>query len=151
MFSPRPARGYRFHSLQVEIIAFPSQLQKLQPFSSKRSVRRPRFRWILNVLQQKIGAGNRRGVTLSWMPGVVTEIAVHPPHIVTECCSFVLRASPNRAHTASPSRGRDIGGQASPVLAGSRRREEDRALQKNNRRRPHAKQSSDRSDPASEE
>jgi len=25
MHSPRDARGYRFHSLQVEIIAFPSQ------------------------------------------------------------------------------------------------------------------------------
>jgi hypothetical protein len=24
IFSPRPARGYRFHSLQVVIIAFPS-------------------------------------------------------------------------------------------------------------------------------
>jgi hypothetical protein len=39
MFSPRPARGYRFHSLQVEIIAVSSQLRKLQPFSSNHPVR----------------------------------------------------------------------------------------------------------------
>jgi hypothetical protein len=39
MFSPRPGRGYRFHSLQVEIIAS-SQLQKLQPFSSKYPAQR---------------------------------------------------------------------------------------------------------------
>jgi len=28
IFSPRPGRGYRFHSLQVEIIAIPSRLSK---------------------------------------------------------------------------------------------------------------------------
>ena len=28
MFSPRPARGYRFHSLQVEIIPVPRNLKK---------------------------------------------------------------------------------------------------------------------------
>src|SRR5712671_5152102 len=28
IFSPRPARGYRFHSLQVEIIIVPSRPQK---------------------------------------------------------------------------------------------------------------------------
>src|SRR5882724_13217384 len=113
MFSPRPARGYRFHSLQVEIIAYPSQLQKLQPFSSNHSVRRQHFLWILNVLLQKISAGNRRGITLSWMPGMVTEIAINPPQIVTKCCSFV---SP-----ISPSRDRDLDDRARLALAGSRR------------------------------
>ena len=29
IFSPRPARGYRFHSLQVEIIVVPSQSRKV--------------------------------------------------------------------------------------------------------------------------
>jgi hypothetical protein len=29
MFSPRPARGYRFHSLQVEIILASRNLKKL--------------------------------------------------------------------------------------------------------------------------
>jgi hypothetical protein len=34
IFSPRPARGYRFQSLQVEIIFLaPSQLQKPQSYS----------------------------------------------------------------------------------------------------------------------
>jgi hypothetical protein len=28
ILSPRPARGYRFHSLQVEIIAAPSRLRR---------------------------------------------------------------------------------------------------------------------------
>ena len=54
MFSPRPARGYRFHSLQVEIIAVSSRPWKLQPFSSNHSVRQRRLCWNLNVLLQKI-------------------------------------------------------------------------------------------------
>src|SRR5258708_12731219 len=33
IFSPRPARGYRFHSLQVEIILTPRKLQRPQSFS----------------------------------------------------------------------------------------------------------------------
>ena len=118
MFSPRPARGYRFHSLQVEIIAASSQLRKLQPFSSNHSVRGQHFRWNLNVLLQKISAGNHYGINLSFMPIAVTAIAVHPPRIVAECCSFVsLLADP--AHAISPSRDRDIGGKAPRALAGS--------------------------------
>src|SRR5277367_3314123 len=34
MLSPRPGRGYRFHSLQVEIMMAPSQLQKSLSFRS---------------------------------------------------------------------------------------------------------------------
>jgi hypothetical protein len=76
----------------------------LQPFSLNHSVHEQRFRWILNVLLQKISAGNRCRVTLSWMRGAVTDIADHPPQIVTECCSFVsLTAHPARTR-------RDIGG-----------------------------------------
>jgi hypothetical protein len=33
IFSPRPARGYRFHSLQVEIIVVASQFPKPQSIS----------------------------------------------------------------------------------------------------------------------
>src|ERR1700712_446709 len=38
MFPPRPGRGYRFHSLQVEIIVKPSQWRKLPAFSSIHSL-----------------------------------------------------------------------------------------------------------------
>jgi len=52
MFSPRPGRGYRFHSLQVEIIAIPSR-----PLSRK-SLRQlfgdeRRFDLVLNALLEK--------------------------------------------------------------------------------------------------
>src|SRR5258708_7942287 len=50
MFSPRPGRGYRFHSLQVEIIKVPSQRIKCSSFASNHSGRKQRFRWNLNVL-----------------------------------------------------------------------------------------------------
>src|ERR1700730_9833425 len=43
MLSPRPARGYRFHSLQVEIIAETSQRKKYRSFASNHSVRKQRF------------------------------------------------------------------------------------------------------------
>src|SRR3954466_14829174 len=65
IFSPRPARGYRFHSLQVEIIAASSQLQKLQPSSSKRSSRKRRLHWNLSGLPQKIGFGNHPGINIT--------------------------------------------------------------------------------------
>src|SRR5690349_18742784 len=110
MFSPRPARGYRFHSLQVEIITSSSQLRKLQPFSSNHPVRGQHFGWNLNVLLQKIGAGNHYGINLSFMPIAVTAIAVHPPRIEAKCCSFVSPATPTPAHAISPSRDRDISG-----------------------------------------
>ena len=99
MFPPRPARGYRFHSLHVEIIAGPSQLLKLQPFLSNHSDQTRRLCWNLNALLQKIGAGNLYEITLSWMPRAVTDIAIHPPQIVAKCCSFVSPASPKSLPT----------------------------------------------------
>jgi hypothetical protein len=62
------------------------------------------------------------------MPKPVIAIAIHPPRIASKCCSFVSLAQTLPAPQAS--RGRDIGGKTRPVLAGSRRREEDRALKK---------------------
>jgi hypothetical protein len=70
---------------------------------------------------KKIGAENRRGINLSFMPIAVTDIAARPPLIVAECCSFV---SP--AHAAGPSRDCDISGGPVSALAGSDRPEEDR-------------------------
>src|SRR5258708_226067 len=43
ILSPRPARGERFHSLQVEIIVVLSQFQKPQSFFIKLSVRQRPF------------------------------------------------------------------------------------------------------------
>src|SRR5271163_4214665 len=40
MFSPRPARGYRFHSLQVEIIFVLPQLPTSLSFSSNHRARK---------------------------------------------------------------------------------------------------------------
>jgi hypothetical protein len=54
MFSPRPARGYRFHSLQVEIIAASSRLRKLQPFSSNHPVPEAAFLLEYESLTAKI-------------------------------------------------------------------------------------------------
>src|SRR6266851_3030118 len=52
IFSPRPARGYRFHSLQVEIILAPSRLRKPQTFSSNHTVRQRYLYCNLNILLQ---------------------------------------------------------------------------------------------------
>jgi hypothetical protein len=43
IFPPRPGRGYRFHSLQVEIIEVPSQLRKLLAFLSIHLVQEDYF------------------------------------------------------------------------------------------------------------
>jgi hypothetical protein len=60
------------------------------------------------------------------LPRTVTDIAIDPPQIVTQCCSFVSASLPNPVHDIGPSRDRDIGGGLWPALAGSCRREEDR-------------------------
>src|SRR6476660_5957528 len=128
MFSPRPGRGYRFHSLQVEIIA-PSQPQKLQPFSSKTSSPKVFLRCNLNILPQEITSSNRYRVTLSWLLPTVTDAAHHPPAIAAKCCSFVSSRSlrktalPQTMPTALAHH--EIGGKPPLVLAGSRNREED--------------------------
>jgi hypothetical protein len=83
--------------------------------------------WNLNALLLKIGAGNRRGITLSWLSAGVTAIAIHPPLIVARCCSFVSPDRATPAYAAHPSRDRDIDGGALRALAGSSGREEDRS------------------------
>src|SRR5260370_13143519 len=89
MFSPRPARGYRFHSLQVEIITAPTELPKLQPFASNHSAPAAPFGLESECLTPKIGTANYTAINLSWMPGPVTDIAFRPPLIVAKCCSWV--------------------------------------------------------------
>src|ERR1700757_3456300 len=44
-FSPRPGLGYRFHSLQVEIIAFPSRRARRNQPNQKFFGRRPPPIW----------------------------------------------------------------------------------------------------------
>jgi hypothetical protein len=52
IFSPRPGRGYRFHSLQVEIIAILSR--RLRRKSSRQLIGdERRFDFVLNALLEK--------------------------------------------------------------------------------------------------
>jgi hypothetical protein len=51
IFSPRPARGYRFHSLQVEIIHPPRSTER-------------RYRWFLSVSRQHFVPRSER---LTWV------------------------------------------------------------------------------------
>src|SRR6266566_4036383 len=89
MFSPRPGRGYRFHSLQVEIIAHLQEMSEMRQFSSIDPTNEQRLCWNLNALLQKIGDGNRGEITISWMVKPVTDGGDRPPRIVARCCSLV--------------------------------------------------------------
>src|ERR1700704_4291957 len=54
IFSTRPGRGYRFHSLHFEIIAISLQLQKLQSIRTNHSARECYLCCNLNILTHKI-------------------------------------------------------------------------------------------------
>jgi hypothetical protein len=87
-----------------------------------------RLCWNLNALLQKIGDGNRGEITLSWMVKPVTNGRHRPPRIVAMCCSLVPpHTAPPLPTVLAPSRDRDIGDGHPLPLAGSHRREEDRA------------------------
>src|SRR5215213_4467159 len=125
MFSPRPGRGYRFHSLQVEIIARTFAVSEMRQFWSIEPANEQRLCWNLNALLQKIGDGNHGEITISWMVKPVTDGGDRPPRIVATCCSSVSPIPP--LPTRLPSRDRDIGGGVAQPLAGSHAREEDRS------------------------
>src|SRR5215212_8762306 len=94
MFSPRPGRGYRFHSLQVEIIARTFAISEMRQFWSIEPANEQRLCWNLNALLQKIGGGNHGEITISWMVKAVTAIALRPPRIAARCCSSVPPTPP---------------------------------------------------------
>src|SRR5215213_3791696 len=89
MFSPRPGRGYRFHSLQVEIIARTFAISEMRQFWSIEPATEQRLCWNLNALLQKIGDGNHGEITISWMVKAVTDAGDRPPRIAARCCSLV--------------------------------------------------------------
>jgi hypothetical protein len=84
-----------------------SQRWKYGYFWLIRPAHEQRFCWNQNALLKKYGFGNRGEITISWMVKPVTGMAIDPPRIVTKCCSFALPGC--------------------VPLAGSHRREEDRA------------------------
>ena len=94
MFSPRPGRGYRFHSLQVEIIARTFAISEMRQFWSIEPANEQRLCWNLNALLQKIGDGNHGEITISWMVKAVTDGGERPPRIAPRCCSFVPHTPP---------------------------------------------------------
>src|SRR5215212_2363217 len=89
MFSPRPGRGYRFHSLQVEIIARTFAISEMRQFWLIEPANEQFLCWNLNALLQKIGDGNHGEITISWMVKAVTDGGGRPPRIVARCCSWV--------------------------------------------------------------
>src|SRR6266853_98787 len=122
IFSPRPARGYRFHSLQVEIIVVLSQFLKPQSFSSKHTVRHRLFVLQSECLTTKPGCENQYPVRISW---ISPEIADDAPRSTANanygsCCSSVSPtpaaitrsrrcASSSRARLREVAAGRKIG------------------------------------------
>jgi hypothetical protein len=99
----------------------------MRQFLSIDPANEQRLCWNLNALLQKIGDWNHGEITLSWMVNPVTAIAIRPPRIVAGCCSFVPPRPRHRCPPSCPSRDRDIGGGRPWSLAGTHRREEDRA------------------------
>ncbi len=98
IFSPRPARGYRFHSLQVEIIVVPSRHRRPQSFSSNYSIAMHRLCCDLNaLLRNRFRIERLKDIVDS--PGV-TDNASQSTANYGKCCSSValvtLRASASR-------------------------------------------------------
>src|ERR1700688_2028173 len=89
IFSPRPARGYRFHSLQVEIILVPSQPRRPQSFSSNYPVLTHRFVLQSDCLTEKIASGNQHPIRISRISREVTDNATQFTVNYGGCCSSV--------------------------------------------------------------
>src|ERR1700730_5232603 len=133
MFSPRPARGYRFHSLQVEIIVVPPQVQKLHSFSNRSAGNAGYF--AISTCHSEISSGPNCPKISRIGPRILSGAVLSVPH------------SPLR----EPSRDRDRR-TSDPAAASC---EEPRpggrsATSKNKREETHAESSSDRSRPAPE-
>ena len=90
IFSPRPARGYRFHSLHVEIMFAPRQSKSryqldliLQPAASNSAG--------VRTLCLANGSAPRNDLNLSRISGWVMGFATHPPQNPTGCCRSASR------------------------------------------------------------
>src|ERR1700690_3349547 len=89
IFSPRPARGYRFHSLQVEIILVPSRRRKPQSFVSNFRPGSVCFCCDPNYLLQKSVPEIRPVIKISWISPEVTGNAGEFAANYDKCCSSV--------------------------------------------------------------
>src|SRR5258706_13295741 len=92
IFSPRPARGYRFHSLQVEIIIVLLRPRKAQSFSEIRLRRRSILYRNLNVLLQKSFLSLLSESTYRELAGRSPTRQANPPQIGRKCCSSAALA-----------------------------------------------------------
>src|SRR5450432_2647909 len=89
MFSPRPARGYRFHSLQVEIIFGPLAASKAATIFDKSSRRRRLFVPRSERVTTKLVPQLDRLITISRLLRNVTDNAANSIANYGECCSSV--------------------------------------------------------------
>jgi hypothetical protein len=87
IFSPRPGRGYRFHSLQVEIILV------LQSFSKIRSGGVNLCRDLNVLLQNRTRSRYPNQHIATWLGGHPTRLA-NPPQISRRWCSSAASPSP---------------------------------------------------------
>src|SRR5581483_4250829 len=132
MFSPRPARGYRFHSLQVVIIAFPlSGIVGRQQFESNARSKTADLTASSTPYWEISSKPHKPAKSISPRLGRVTAGGDYSPLIVAECCKSVSLFVADRSDlgdyheiaTAPVGRNRP--------LAGFPAREEDQPLPKN--------------------
>jgi hypothetical protein len=91
IFSPRPGRGYRFHSLQVEIILAPSQLQKPQSFSLNLQSGGGHFAPQSECLTMKVLPEVVSEINISRMLQMATDIAGQPTPIMASVAVLLRR------------------------------------------------------------
>src|SRR5471032_1266258 len=89
IFSPRPARGYRFHSLQVEIILGPLAASKAATIFDKFSQRRRLFVPRSERVTTKLVPQLFPAMTISRLPRNVTDNATNSIANYGKCCSSV--------------------------------------------------------------
>ena len=151
-FRHAPARGYRFHSLQVEIIADPLAARRPLIFASNYLPFSADLCRDLNALLPKSVSLAIAQQHSRLMHRRVTSLgrAIHRKLWPSVAVRYPLTAFSVSGRPSSRDRDRP-GAPDAACLRDGNGREEDRATtKKHNRRRPHAKQSSDRSASASE-
>src|SRR5712675_1168909 len=127
IFSPRPARGYRFHSLQVEIISCSYSLERRNHF--QYAVRRRRFVPRSECLTTKIVPQNQP--IANWPGGHRPGRPIH--RRLRQIFQFSRVRRDLTSGPAAITSARPRGCNKSLLLAGRGGSGEDRALQKNKR------------------
>src|SRR5437879_6050258 len=117
IFSPRPARGYRFHSLQVEIIVVLSQFLKPQSFLSNQIARQHLFVLQSEHLTTTPASGNQRPAKISRIspmmqvnpPQIMAAVAVQSRPTAEAITRSRRRASSSRSRLREVAAGKKIG------------------------------------------